>query len=178
MRIFNNKEVKTGDNFTNTISKHKEAFDKSIKNKDQVSTLDKGSEAEKNADLVEISNEARRLHEEMERLKKNAEASKGAMEVLGKLLEIARRISNGDRVPPTDEKKLMEYSSDLYQAAKTAALLKANEKHKEHDSLFNDEDDNKEKGKGEVTVTVDSVVSNINSTIDADEMSVITNNDI
>ena len=80
MRIFNNKEVKTGDNLMNTISKHKEPFHKSIKNKDQVSTLDKGSEAEKNADLVEISNEARQLHDEMERLKKNAEASKGAMD--------------------------------------------------------------------------------------------------
>lgn len=58
----------------------------------------------------------------------------------GKVLKIARRIAKGDKVPAYDEKKLMEYSMDLYQMAKASAMLHANEKHKKHKSLYKDED--------------------------------------
>ena len=58
----------------------------------------------------------------------------------GKILEIARRIARGDKVPPRDEKKLMEYSAELYQMAKSAAMLNAMKKHKKHKSLFEDEE--------------------------------------
>jgi len=58
----------------------------------------------------------------------------------GKILEIARRIARGDKVPPRDEKKLMEYSAELYQMAKSAAMLNAMKKHKKYKSLFEDED--------------------------------------
>ena len=38
-------------------------------------------------------------------------------------MEVARRIMKGGIVPPTDEKKLMEYSMELYQAAKNIGAL-------------------------------------------------------
>ena len=43
-------------------------------------------------------------------------------------------------MPLRDEKKLMEYSSDLYQMAKAAAMINAGKKHKKHKSLYEDED--------------------------------------
>ena len=60
----------------------------------------------------------------------------------GKILEVARRIATGGKVPYKDEKKLMEYSDKLYQAAKSAAmLLKLREKdRKKYDSLWEDDD--------------------------------------
>ena len=83
----------------------------------------------------------------------NAEASKqqkdamedAAME-MSKILETARRIGKGARVPATDEKKVMEYSMDLYLAAKNLAMLnKMNQKKKDkYDSLWGDEEDKQE----------------------------------
>ncbi len=87
---------------------------------------------------VEISEKLKEMYE------KQAESAKKAaegMEDLAKLMEIARRISKGDHVPPNDEKKLAEYDSDLYQMAKAAAALHAKEKHKKHASLFEEEED-------------------------------------
>lgn len=63
---------------------------------------------------------------------------------LAKIMETARRIANGDKVPYKDEKKLMEYSMKLYQTAKAAAIVNANKKHKKYKSMFKDED-NKDK---------------------------------
>lgn len=57
-------------------------------------------------------------------------------------MEIARRIARGDKVPLKDEKKLMEYSSELYQMAKMSAMINEGKKHKKHKSLFEDEEDN------------------------------------
>lgn len=83
----------------------------------------------------------------------NAEVSKqqkdamedAAME-MSKILETARRIGKGARVPATDEKKVMEYSMDLYLAAKNLAMLnKINQKKKDkYDSLWGDEEDKQE----------------------------------
>lgn len=83
----------------------------------------------------------------------NAEASKqqkDAMEdaalELGKIMETARRIGKGARVPATDEKKVMDYSMELYLAAKNLAMLnKMNHKKKEeYDSLWGDEEEKQE----------------------------------
>lgn len=67
------------------------------------------------------------------------EAGKGVAD-LAKIVEIARRIANGDKVPPKDEKKLMEYNPKLYQASKSAAMLNQNKKHKKYKSLFQEEE--------------------------------------
>ncbi len=68
-----------------------------------------------------------------------------AME-LGKIMEVARRIASGAKVPYQDEKKLMEYDGDLYQAVKTAAALNkmSDKKRKEYDSLWEDEEKREE----------------------------------
>ncbi|MCM1543195.1 MAG: hypothetical protein NC121_18335 [Blautia sp.] len=61
---------------------------------------------------------------------------------MAKIMEVARRISTGGRVPATDEQKLMDYSMELYMSAKNLAMLKElEEKHKKYDSLWEDEDE-------------------------------------
>lgn len=83
----------------------------------------------------------------LEEYRKQLESSKKSskhFQDLAKILEIARRIAHGDKVPATDEKKLMEFSSDLYQAAKSAAMLNADKKHKKYKSLFEEEEESKQ----------------------------------
>lgn len=83
----------------------------------------------------------------------NAEVSKqqkDAMEdaalEMGKILETARRIGKGARVPAADEKKVMDYSMELYLAAKNLALLNKmkDKKKEEYDSLWGDEEEKQE----------------------------------
>ena len=58
-----------------------------------------------------------------------------------KVMEVARRIMHGDKVPAKDEKKLMEFDYKLYAMAKnTAAMLKLQKDRKEHKSLWEDEE--------------------------------------
>lgn len=77
-----------------------------------------------------------------------AEQQADAMEEYGeemaKCLEIARRLSRGDKVPAQDEKKLMEFNMDIYKMAKNMAAINMNKKHKEWDSLWEDDEEKKE----------------------------------
>ena len=123
--------------------------------------LNKGS-VEVNGVTVELSEEAMQSLEKAQKeadkkrdtliqqqvAEQNAEVAKQQAEACedyfmsqAKLMEIARRIAKGDIVPFTDEKKLMEYSNDLYQVAKQAAALSREKERKKHDSLFDDEDE-------------------------------------
>ena len=61
-------------------------------------------------------------------------------EDLGKIMEVARRIMKGDIVPDSDEKKLMEHSMELYQAAKNIGAMVKQKEREEHDSLWKDEE--------------------------------------
>ncbi len=72
------------------------------------------------------------------------EANAEYMENVAKCLEIFRRIANGDKVPPADEKKLMDYNSEMYMSAKSMAVMHMGKEGKEYDSLWGDEDENKE----------------------------------
>lgn len=78
--------------------------------------------------------------------KQQKDAMEDAAVEMSKIMETARRIGKGARVPATDEKKVMEYSMDLYLAAKNLAMLnKMNQKKKEkYDSLWGDEEEKKE----------------------------------
>lgn len=70
------------------------------------------------------------------------EAMEEYMDDLGKIMEVARRIMKGAIVPATDEKKLMEYSMEMYQAAKNiGAMVRQREKEK-YESLWDEEDNN------------------------------------
>lgn len=73
-----------------------------------------------------------------------ADAMKEYGEEMAKCLEIARRISRGDRVPAQDEKKLMEFNMDIYKMAKNMAAINMNQKHEDWDSLWGDEEEKKE----------------------------------
>ena len=77
----------------------------------------------------------------MKAAKQQGEAMEESVEDLGKIMEVARRLMNGDIVPPTDEKKLMEYSMELYQAAKNIGALMKEKERKEHDSLWKEEEE-------------------------------------
>lgn len=69
------------------------------------------------------------------------EAMEEYVDDLGKIMEVARRLMKGHIVPPTDEKKLMEYSMEMYQAAKNmGAMAKQREKEK-YDSLWDEEEE-------------------------------------
>lgn len=100
--------------------------------------------APKNGVTLSISSEGLSfLEEQME----NAKKSGDEVEDLGKLMEIARRIANGDKVPASDEKKLMEFNADLYQAAKAAALVNDDKEHKKYKALFEEEGEEDMRGK-------------------------------
>lgn len=67
------------------------------------------------------------------------EATEEYVEDIGKIMEVARRLMKGAIVPPNDEKKLMEYSMELYQAAKNIGSLAKQEEKEEYDSLWDEE---------------------------------------
>lgn len=79
--------------------------------------------------------------------RQQADQAKDMDEDMSKLMTIARRIANGDKVPPKDERKLLEYNEKLYMAAKNMAMMNLHKKHKKYRSLWEDE----EKGQMEKT---------------------------
>lgn len=70
-----------------------------------------------------------------------ADAMKEYGEEMAKCLEIARRISRGDKVPAQDEKKLMDFNMDIYKMAKNMAAINMNKEHEEWDSLWGEEEE-------------------------------------
>ncbi|MCM1307831.1 MAG: hypothetical protein NC223_04450 [Butyrivibrio sp.] len=87
--------------------------------------------------------------------KQQADALSEAYIDLSKIMEVARRIADGAKVPSTDEQKLMEYSMELYMAAKNMAVMNA-DNDDEYDSLWDDEEDEQEydpKGKADSAET-------------------------
>ena len=77
----------------------------------------------------------------MEATKQQGEAMEEYAVDMGKIMEVARRIMQGGIVPPTDEKKLMEYSMELYQAAKNIGAMMKQKEREEYDSLWKDEEE-------------------------------------
>ena len=69
------------------------------------------------------------------------EAMEEYVEDLGKIIEVARRLMKGGVVPATDEKKLMEYSMEMYQAAKNMGALAKQKEREEYDSLWEEEEE-------------------------------------
>ena len=74
--------------------------------------------------------------------RQQAEAAEDEAESMKQAMEIARRISKGGRVPPRDEKFLMEYSQEMYLSAKMMAIMA--EEHEKHDTVLEDEEDSGE----------------------------------
>lgn len=63
---------------------------------------------------------------------------------MGKIMEVARRIMKGGIVPASDEKKLMEYSMELYQAAKNIGAMVKQKEREEYDSLWEEKEEKAE----------------------------------
>jgi len=78
-----------------------------------------------------------------EEARQQGEAAAKAYAEIGKMMEVYRRIASGAKVPAKDEQKLMEFSHELYMAAKTMALMRE-KNDKEYDSLWKDKDDSSE----------------------------------
>lgn len=104
------------------IDRVKEQIDEHSKLRDQVIELEVG-----------IAN--------AEAAKQQGEAMQEYGEDVAKCLEIARRIANGDKVPALDEKKLMDFNMEVYMAAKNMAVMNEHKKHKEYDSLWEEEEE-------------------------------------
>ena len=77
----------------------------------------------------------------MESNKALADPETGLAATMGKIMTTVARMCAGDKVPATDEKKVMEYDSDLYARAKQAQLSMAamKKRQKEYDSLWDEE---------------------------------------
>ncbi len=73
--------------------------------------------------------------------KQQGDAMEEYVEDLGKIMQVARRLMDGDIVPPSDERKLLEYSSELYQAAKNIGAMTKKEEREKYDSLWEDEEE-------------------------------------
>lgn len=55
---------------------------------------------------------------------------------MAKIMEVARRIMRGAFVPAADEKKLMEYSEEMYQTAKSVGAMVRRQKKEKYDSFW------------------------------------------
>lgn len=71
--------------------------------------------------------------------KQQGEAMEEYVEDLGKIMEVARRIMDGDIVPASDEKKLMDFSMEMYQTAKNMGAMVKQKEREEHESLWDEE---------------------------------------
>lgn len=60
---------------------------------------------------------------------------------VAKIMEVARRIAKGGKVPAADEKKLMEYSMAMYMSAKNMAMMNKMKDKEQYASLWDDEKD-------------------------------------
>ena len=78
--------------------------------------------------------------EELENTKQQGKAAEKAGKDLAKNMEVARRIMKGAKVPGSDERKLMEFDSKLYQMAKSIGAMAKQRKRKEYKSLWEDEE--------------------------------------
>lgn len=84
--------------------------------------------------------EMQSLLHDMEAAKQQGDAMKERVDNMGKVMAIFRRICHGDIVPQKDERMLMEYSTELYQAAKMCAAMAKNKHPKKYKSVEEEED--------------------------------------
>lgn len=80
---------------------------------------------------------------ENERALADPETGLGA--TLAKIMTTIARMCAGDKVPASDEKKVLEYDNETYARVKQAQMIMAamKKKQKEYDSLWDDEEENK-----------------------------------
>ncbi len=118
---------------------------------DQAATLELtlGEVQEKQSKVQEVLNSLAEQHMlafNAENTRAEAEAAEEWGKEMGRIMTTVARMCAGDKVPPKDEKKVQEYDPDLYMKAKHAQMMMAamKEKRKEHDSLWEDEEEREE----------------------------------
>ena len=84
------------------------------------------------------------------------EAGKEYAEERGKIMEVARRLMKGSIVPASDEKKLMEFSMDMYQMAKNIGAMVRQEKKEKYDTLWGEEKKEEQSDPREVAKQADA----------------------
>lgn len=90
----------------------------------------------------------RRVHNELLQLKaevaaqrtQNAASEKNTKDLM-KIMAVYRAMVKGDIVPGSDERKLQEYSSDLYQAAKMAQTMAQVSERKKQKSQWDEQEE-------------------------------------
>ncbi len=111
---------------------------------------------EKYGAFLKISQEAKNISQKLlEEQFANNKNKENPYEDFAKLIEIANRISKGDVVPASDEKKLLEAEPDMYLQAKTTAMLNVNKKRKKHKALFKDEEKEKQEALNQLKIQDD-----------------------
>ncbi len=138
MLISNVNEITEKQNIT-AVSEKRDVFteltEDAAKKAEEVKDTE-NKEDKNNGYSMTISEEAKQLFlEQLEETKENNPYTD-----LIKLIEIANRISKGDKVPLSDEKKLLEEDPDMYLSAKTIAAMNENKKPKNYKALFDDEE--------------------------------------
>ncbi len=78
------------------------------------------------------------------------DSMKEATEEQMKILEVARRLMKGAKVPQADEMKLMKFDSGLYQMAKSIGAMVQKEKQEKYDSLWDEEEEKDSQDPNEV----------------------------
>ena len=98
----------------------------------------------KASEFMEGFNMQKSLMQDAEASRQQGDAMAKAADDYIKCVEVARRIARGDKVPPKDEKKLLEFNAEMYQMAKNmGSMVKRNEKQKEHKSLWKNGDEDR-----------------------------------
>ena len=135
------------------LNKEKQELDKKIKLTPDGKTIYANEAAQLELTITAVKEKQNEYQDYMDKLieqwtatanveaaKQQVEAMEEYAEDLGKIMEVARRIMHGDIVPATDEKKLMEYSMEMYQAAKNIGAMARRKEREEHDSLWDDDE--------------------------------------
>lgn len=86
------------------------------------------------------------------------DSMKEAAEEQMKILEVARRLMKGAKVPQADEMKLMKFDSGLYQVAKSIGAMVQKEKQEKYDSLWDEEEDRETQDPNEVADSAEAPV--------------------
>lgn len=96
----------------------------------------------KNQEVLDRIAEQQVAYANLETTKQQNDAMSEEAQNMGKIMAVFRRLAAGDRVPSSDEKKLMEYDHKMYQVAKNmqAMAQQMKKKHKDYDSLWEDEE--------------------------------------
>ena len=123
---------------------------------EKANRLSVSSETSGNGVSLELSDEyLQRFTELQERIDTLTDQIKKNEKSLDDVIEMEVGIANsevakqqgdarGDKVPAQDEKKLMDFNMEIYQIAKNMAVMNMNKKHKEWESLWEDEEEKQE----------------------------------